>query len=86
MFAKTTLDPGTVSAIFNGHRLPFGLNPAVDLEECGDDTKIYQRLSYNIHMPEDADFFLDVPPDQADLAVYRASLGHKVAKKTKTNW
>ena len=38
----------------------------------------YERLSYNIHMPEDAEFFLDFPPDKADLGTYCASLGHKV--------
>ena len=35
-------------------------------------------MAYNIHMPQDADFFIDFPPDQADLSTYCASLGHKV--------
>ena len=39
---------------------------------------LYDRLAYNIHMPPDAEFFLDVPPGLADLAKYRATLGHKV--------
>ena len=29
----------------------------VDSEE-----EAYDRLSYNIHMPQDEDFFLDIPP------------------------
>ena len=53
-----------------------GFDPAMGIE---DDVKRYERLSYNIHMPEDADFFLDFPPENADLDTYCASLGHKVS-------
>ena len=52
-----------------------GRDPASDIEE---EAERYERLSYNIHMPEDAEFFLDFPPDKADLGTYCASLGHKV--------
>jgi hypothetical protein len=43
-----------------------------------DDEEIYNRLSYNIHMPENEDYFLDIPPHMRSLKVYSASLGHKV--------
>lgn len=53
-----------------------GRDPASDIEG---EAERYERLSYNIHMPEDAEFFLDFPPDKADLDTYCASLGHKVS-------
>jgi hypothetical protein len=43
-----------------------------------DDEEIYNRLAYNIHMPENEDYFLDIPPHMRSLSVYSASLGHKV--------
>ena len=52
-----------------------GRDPASDIVG---EAERYERLSYNIHMPEDAEFFLDFPPDKADLDTYCASLGHKV--------
>ena len=53
-----------------------GHDPASGLE---DEVDRYERLAYNIHMPEDAEFFIDFPPDKADLGTYCASLGQKVA-------
>lgn len=53
-----------------------GRDPASGIEE---EAERYERLSYNIHMPEDAEFFIDFPPDKADLGTYCASLGHKVS-------
>ena len=77
MYAKVDLPKNTVAAIFNGYKVSLyaGLNPAEGIE---DEEKVYERLSYNIHMPEDEDFFIDVPPAVADLSIYCASLGHKV--------
>jgi hypothetical protein len=53
---------------------------AVVLACKDDDEEIYNRLSYNIHMPENEDYFLDIPPHMRSLKVYSASLGHKVTE------
>jgi len=77
VYAKVDLPKNTVAAIFNGYKVSLyaGLNPAEGIEG---EEKVYERLSYNIHMPEDEDFFIDLPPAVADLSIYCASLGHKV--------
>eukprot|EP00092_Neocalanus_flemingeri_P015353 GFUD01016609.1.p1 GENE.GFUD01016609.1~~GFUD01016609.1.p1 ORF type:complete len:373 (+),score=118.99 GFUD01016609.1:107-1225(+) len=79
VYAKVDMAKNYVAAIFNGFKVPLfaGLNPAEGIEKEDD---IFERLSYNIHMPEDEDFFLDLPPAMADLKVYCASLGHKVGQ------
>jgi hypothetical protein len=59
------------------------VNPNVVVPACiDDDEEIYNRLSYNIHMPENEDYFLDVPPHMRSLKVYSASLGHKVTENS----
>ena len=77
MSQNIDLPKNRIAAIFNGYRVSIyaGIFPAEGIEE---EEKIYERLSYNIHMPEDEDFFIDLPPSKADLSVYCASLGHKV--------
>ena len=77
VYAKTDLTTNTTAAIFNGFKVPQsgGHNLTEGIEE---EEKIYERLSYNIHMPEEEDFFLDLPPAMADLNVYSGSKGHKV--------
>ena len=77
VYAKVDLPKNRIAAIFNGYKISLyaGISPAEGIEE---EEKIYERLSYNIHMPEDEDFFIDLPPSKADLSVYCASLGHKV--------
>ncbi len=52
------------------------------LHAIDDDEEIYNRLSYNIHMPENEDYFLDIPPHMRSLKVYSASLGHKVTENS----
>ena len=77
VYAKVDIPKNTIAAIFNGYKVPIssGSYLAEGIEE---EEKIYERLSYNIHMPEDEDFFIDIPPPMASLSIYCASLGHKV--------
>lgn len=69
------IPPDTLVAIFNGVRHPLCSNL---IKGVVDDEEIYWRLSYNIHMPENEDYFLDIPPHMRSLTTYSASLGHKV--------
>ena len=77
VFTQVKLPPNTLAAVFNGYKVPLGggHDPAEGLDTA---EERYERLAYNIHMPEDEHFFLDFPPNKADLTIYRASLGHKV--------
>ena len=77
VFAVEDLPPASLAAVFNGYKIPLcsGLDLTAGLSSPED---IYARLAYNIHMPEDENFFIDFPPEQARLSVYSASLGHKV--------
>ena len=77
VFAVTDLPPGSLAAVFNGYKVALcsGVDPAAGLTSL---EEIYERLAYNIHMPEDENFYIDFPPEQAELSVYSASLGHKV--------
>lgn len=79
LFARETLGPGTLASVFNGWKVPLQesdlgtiMNGHLGEEE------VYERLAYIIHMPQEEDFFIDIPPHQADLALYCGSLGHKV--------
>ena len=77
VFALTDLQPGSLAAVFNGYKVPLcsGGDPTAGLSSL---EEVYERLAYNIHMPEDENFYIDFPPSMASLTVYRASLGHKV--------
>jgi len=75
-FARRDLQKGAVALIFNGYKVPLA-ESNIDWEKETEDS-LYDRLAYNIHMPQEEDFFLDFPPSKADLSVYCASLGHKV--------
>ena len=77
VYAKVDIPKNTIAAVFNGYKVPLSSGTYL-AEGIEDEEKIYERLSYNIHMPEDEDFFLDLPPAMASLSVYSASLGHKV--------
>ena len=77
VFAVEDLPPGSLAAVFNGYKVPLGSGQDLTAGLSSLD-EIYERLAYNIHMPEDETFFLDFPPAQAQLSVYSASLGHKV--------
>jgi len=76
VFARHTLQKGAVALIFNGYKVPLG-ESNIEWEKETEES-LYDRLAYNIHMPQEEDFFLDFPPSKADLRVYCASLGHKV--------
>jgi len=76
VFTRVPLFKGAVALIFNGYKVPLA-ESNIDWEKETEET-LYDRLAYNIHMPQEEDFFLDFPPSQADLTVYCASLGHKV--------
>lgn len=77
VFARRALPAQTLAAVFNGYRVPLygGTHPATGID---DEQERYERLAYNIHMPEDENFYIDFPPNQADTRKYCASLGHKV--------
>ena len=77
VYAKENLPKGVIAAVFNGFRIALGSGCNLT-EGITEEEKVYERLSYNIHMPEDEDFFIDLPPEKADLKVYCGSLGHKV--------
>jgi hypothetical protein len=77
VFAKRALPAGITAAVFNGFRVPLLEVVGGQAEDVGDEEH-YARLAYNIHMPHEEDFYIDIPPGQADLWVYCASLGHKV--------
>jgi len=80
VFARRALPAQTLAAVFNGYRVPLygGTHPATGID---DEQERYERLAYNIHMPEDENFYIDFPPNQADTRKYCASLGHKVVYK-----
>ena len=82
VFARRNLPAHTLAAVFNGYRVPLygGTHPATGID---DEQERYERLAYNIHMPEDENFYIDFPPDQADTRKYCASLGHKVGQYMK---
>ena len=77
VFALEDLPPGFLAAVFNGYKVPLcsGKDLTAGLSSLAE---VYERLAYNIHMPEDESFFLDFPPARASLTEYSASLGHKV--------
>jgi len=77
MFARVSLPPGATAAVFNGFKVPLGESSLAELVKEAEEA-VYDRLAYTIHMPQEEDFFLDIPPSQADLRVYCGSLGHKV--------
>ena len=77
VFAVEDLAAGSLAAVFNGYKVPLCSGMDLTAGLCSQD-EIYARLAYNIHMPEDENFFIDFPPEQARLTVYCASLGHKV--------
>ncbi|XP_023324584.1 histone-lysine N-methyltransferase SETD7 [Eurytemora carolleeae] len=82
IYALKNIPTGILVAMFNGIKYELVSNPAsgIDSEE-----EAYDRLSYNIHMPQDEDFFLDIPPLYRSLENYSASLGHKVNHSFKPN-
>ena len=78
VYASVPMPTGTLVAVFNGYRVPMASGHGDPAQGLTSEEERYHRLAYNIHMPTDADFFIDFPPDQADLTTYCASLGHKV--------
>ena len=62
VFAKQHLTQGTVAAIFNGFKV---LLTESIIGEIGEEER-YDRLAYMIHMPQEEDFYLDIPPSQVD--------------------
>lgn len=76
VFARRDLPAGTLAAFFNGHKVPLGEREEGQLN-C-EEEELYDRLAYTIHMPQEEDFYLDIPPAQADLKTYSASSGHKI--------
>jgi len=75
IFAVRDIPSGSLASIYNGVRYPLTCFLAKD---CDTDEEIYERLSYNIHMPQDAEFFLDIPVKFRETSNYCATLGHKV--------
>ena len=84
VFAVQDLQPASLAAVFNGYKVPLcsGADITAGLQTLDE---VYERLAYNIHMPEDETFYIDFPPSQARLSVYSASLGHKVNHSFKPN-